>query len=146
MENRRHSGQTLRQVFRYLLLASAIVSIEVSSFMVMNSLLHLNYLLSTILSMIVGIVLNWLGSKIFVFNKSRFHPVHEFLLVLMVSLVGIGIQLAVVWFVVNKVKVLPVAGKVLAIMITFIWNFFIRKTYIFKEPNIASSDIDPYLP
>lgn len=146
MKSKHLDRQTVKQAFRYMLLAAIIVIIEVSSFVALNGLFHLNYLLSTILSMLIGIVLNWLGSKIFVFSQSRFHPAHEFLLVLAVSLVGVGIQLAVVWFVVNKLRTQPVIGKIIAILVTFIWNFWVRKIYIFKKSSITNSDIDPYLP
>ena len=120
------------QVARYLIMASIVVTIELGSFWAMNSKIGINYLMATFLSMVIGIVLNWLGSKFFVFNKSRFNPVHEFILVAVVSLVGIGLQLMTIYLLVTKAHTAPLIGKIAAIGTTFVWNFFIRRAYIFK--------------
>lgn len=128
MNNNHISGQ----VARYLIMASIVVTIEVGSFWAINSKIGINYLMATVLSMAIGIVLNWLGSKLFVFNKSRFHPVHEFILVAVVSLVGVGLQLMTIYLVVTKAHTAPLVGKINAIVVTFVWNFFIRRIYIFK--------------
>ena len=120
------------QAFRYLIMASIAVTVEVGIFWLMNSFIHMNYLLATAVSMLAGIVLNWLGSKYFVFSKSRFTAFREFLLVFIVSLVGLAIQIMTIYFLVTKAHAVPLVGKIAAIGVTFVWNFFIRRVYIFK--------------
>ncbi len=131
------------QIIRYVVMASVVVTIEVVSFWVMNSRIGLRYEAAAVLSMAIGIVLNWLGSNYFVFNKSRFHPVHEFILVAGVSLVGVGLQLLTLHVAVEYFNILPVIGKFVAICFTFVWNFLVRKLYIFKNTK-DKKDIDPY--
>jgi len=131
------------QMLRYVLMASVVVTIEVGSFWVMNSRIGLKYQVATVVSMAIGIFLNWLGSSSFVFNKSRFRPVHEFILVAGVSLVGVGMQLLTLYLTVEYFNILPVIGKFIAICLTFVWNFLVRKLYIFKNTK-DDKDIGPY--
>jgi len=135
---------TYGQMLRYILMASIVVTIEVGSFWVMNSVIGLKYQVAAVLSMAMGIVLNWLGSNFFVFSKSRFHPVHEFILVAGVSLVGVGMQLLTLYLAVEYFNILPVTGKFIAICVTFAWNFLVRKLYVFKNTK-DEKDIDPYI-
>lgn len=120
-----------RHIVRYFIMAFFVVGVELAAFAVMNSGFDISYLVATPASMLVGIVLNWYFSKIFVFSGSR-HKTHvEFGLVLVASLVGAGIQLIVTGVCINKLHLLPVTGKFFAIIVTFFWNFWVRKKYIF---------------
>lgn len=118
-------------IFKYLLMASIIVLIEIISFGFFNSILRINYLLATALSMIIGILLNWYISSNYVFSGSR-HKLHlEVFLVFTASIIGLLIQLFVVKISVEQFNFYPIIGKLFAILITFFWNFWFRKRYIF---------------
>lgn len=122
-----------KKIVRYLIMAVFIVIIEVGSFAFINNILAITYLIATPISMLIGIILNWYFSKIFVFKTSNYASHQEFILVFLASLVGLGIQMAVVVTAVGFLGLLPLVGKILAIGITFIWNFWIRQKFIFKE-------------
>jgi putative flippase GtrA len=124
-------AQTQRHIVRYFIMAAFVVCIELLVFALINTGLGITYLIATPVSMAVSFVLNWYFSKVYVFNGSR-HKAHvEFSLVLVTSLVGVGIQLVVTGFCINKLHLLPIIGKFFAIIITFFWNFWVRKRYIF---------------
>lgn len=118
------------QLVRYFIMAVIVVSIEYGSYLLMLWM-GVHYLVAVPLSMAIGIILNWYGSSAFVF-KNRRHARHkEFMLVLLTSLVGVGIQIATTYLVVAYVFDSPPLGKFLAIIVTFFWNYIIRKKYIF---------------
>jgi putative flippase GtrA len=119
-----------QQLSHYLAMAVVLVSIEYFSYIGMVWI-GVNYLLAVPISMAIGIVLNWYGSRTFVFKTSRHAPHKEFTLVLLTSLVGVGFQLAVTYFVVAGLGQLPAVGKLVAIVVTFFWNYWVRKKYIF---------------
>lgn len=119
-----------KELAHYLVMAVVIVSVEYVSYVGMV-LLGVNYLLAVPVSMAIGIVLNWHGSRIFVFKNRRHTPHKEFVLVLVASLIGVLFQLAVAFIVVDVLRQLPALGKLLAIGVTFFWNFWVRKRYIF---------------
>ena len=129
-----------RPIVRYFIMAAVIVGFELAVFAFINSVLDISYLIATPVSMGAAIILNWYFSKVFVFKGSR-HKAHiEFGLVLATSLVGVGIQLAVTSLAVERLQLLPIIGKFLAIIITFFWNFWVRKRYIFTT-EAPTSDI-----
>lgn len=117
---------------RYFMMAGFVVCIELAVFAVLNIPLHITYLIATPASMIVGIFLNWWLSRILVFSGSK-HKMHvEFTLIMTTSAVGIGIQLGVTAICVEIFHLFPLIGKFFAIIITFFWNYWVRKRYIFE--------------
>lgn len=120
-----------KHIVRYFIMAVFVVGVELLAFVLINSGLGISYVIATPASMLVGIVLNWYFSKAFVFSGSR-HKTHiEFGLVLITSLIGAVIQLLVTTLCVQYLHLIPVAGKSMAIIVTFFWNFWVRKKYIF---------------
>ena len=121
------------ELIRYLVMAVAVVLIELVTF---QGLIwaRVSYLVATPVSMFVGIVLNWYFSQKFVFSHRPHAPRKEFTLVLIASLIGVGLQLAVTATVVEILLLAPIIGKFLAICVTFFWNFWFRKKYVFYAP------------
>lgn len=118
---------------KYGIMAVVVVLIELVTFWVLNSALSINYLIATVLSLAAGIILNWIGSRYFVFGNSDHSIKKEFVLVLVTSLFGALLQTFTVFIMVDQLKQAPIIGKIIAIIITFFWNYFVRKQYIFKS-------------
>ena len=116
-------------------MAIVIVGIELGSFQLLFVALH-TYILATILSMAIGIILNWIGSRKLVFKHSKYSKAMEFTLIATTSLVGVIIQTSTIFVCVQFFTLIPVVGKFLAIGVTFFWNYFIRAYYIFEKPII----------
>ncbi len=119
-------------IVRYFIMSACLVILELASFAFLNSVLEVNYLLATPASLIIVIFLNWYLGRIFVFTQSKYKPHHEFTLVVLASIIGIGIQTGVAAFCVEIVGLVPFIAKIFAIGVTFFWNFFIRQKYIFR--------------
>lgn len=119
--------------FRYGVMAISVVSIEILSFWIFNAPLGINYLVATVASQIIGIVLNWVGSRYYVFGASKHSMKKEFTLVFITSIFGVLLQTLVVFIAVDKAGQAPLLGKMIAIVATFIWNYIIRKRYIYNH-------------
>lgn len=122
------------ELVRYLVMAIILVGVEIVTFQIMIWM-SISYLIATPASMLIAIVLNWYFSQRFVFNHRPHTPRKEFMLVFVASLIGIGLQLAVTAAIVELAHMLPIVGKLLAICVTFFWNFWFRKKYIFFDPS-----------
>lgn len=120
------------RLIRYFVMAVIIVSIEIVTFQVLI-LLGTDYLLATALSFVLAVILNWIGGRIFIFGKSRYHPAKEFLMVLVASVVGLIIQLAVVFFCVEVLSLYPIIAKGMSIVFSFFWNYLFRSKLIYKS-------------
>ncbi len=119
------------ELVRYALVAAGLVGVEVGVFVLMNTVLGISYLIATPVSTIVVIILNWYLSGKWVFHNHVHSPRKEFVLVVIVSVIGIGIQTAVASLVVEVLRLAPLVAKLAAIGVTFFWNFWVRRRYIF---------------
>jgi putative flippase GtrA len=125
--------QLKKHIVRYFIMASFVVGIELATFAFLNSKLGISYLIATPLSNIVAIFLNWYLSRTIVFKGGSVHKQHiEFILIIIVSVAGVGIQELVTFICVESLQLAPIIGKCLAIIVVFFWSYWTRKKYIFK--------------
>ncbi|MEI7918249.1 MAG: GtrA family protein [Candidatus Saccharibacteria bacterium] len=113
-------------------MAIIIVIIELITFQIIY-LINNNYYLATVISFVVGVLLNWIVGRMFVFGPSTHHPAREFIMVLIASLVGVSIQVLVVTVAVNALSLYPIIGKILSIAFSFFWNYWFRAKFIYKK-------------
>ena len=107
-----------KRLIRYFIMAVIIVTIELGAFQGIY-LVSSNYILATILSFILGVILNWIFGRLLVFGVSEHHPAKEFTMVLTASLVGVGIQVLVVHVSVSLLYLYPFIGKLFSIIFSF---------------------------
>lgn len=121
-----------KRLIRYFIMAVIIVGIELLAFQGIY-LLSDNYVLATVLSFILGVILNWVFGRLLVFGVSIHHPAKEFTMVLIASLVGAGIQVLVVHTSVVVLHLYPFIGKVISIIFSFFWNYWFRAKIVYKQ-------------
>lgn len=119
--------------FKYGIMAVFVVCIELLTFWIMNSVFYWHYLVATLSSLALGILLNWVGSRYYVFGNSVHSAKKEFGLVVFTSLAGVVLQSGIVSIMVEAIDGPALAGKVVAIIVTFFWNYIIRKRYIYMK-------------
>jgi len=132
-------GQFLRSVITGG--AASLADIGIFSFGI--SVLGINYLVSNTLSFTVGLTVNYLLSREWVF-KSKVHNVkRDFLLFAAVGLVGlmlsnvllyIFIDLGVVYYFIplTSGRLAKSTAKAVVIFLVFLWNFFARREFVFS--------------
>ena len=117
---------------RYFVMAVIIVGIELITFQIVYRITG-NYYWATIISFVTGVVLNWITGRLFVFGASHHHPTREFAMVLIASVVGLGIQIFVVFLSVQLLGLYPLIGKMLSIVFSFFWNYWFRAAIVYKK-------------
>jgi len=130
-----------RNLIKYLLVATVIVIIELIIFQLIYEATK-HYVIATIISFLVAVVINWAASRTVVFGASHFSMKREFLLVLAVSTVGLGIQLGVGYICVNSFKLYPLLGKIGSIFISFFWNYWFREHFVFSKSRHEAGPAD----
>ena len=119
---------------KYFVMAVGIVGIELVTFQVIY-LVTGNYYLATVVSFLTGVILNWIIGRLFVFGKSKHTPLREFTMVFIASVVGLGIQIAVVFVSVQLLLLYPLIGKIISIIFSFFWNYWFRAAVVYKNSN-----------
>ncbi|MBA4686383.1 MAG: GtrA family protein [Candidatus Galacturonibacter soehngenii] len=96
-----------------------------------TEILRINYLVSSGISFSVSVIINYILSTKFVFQtKQDTNKMKEFILFVILSLVGLGINQIIMWFTVEKVFIHYTLGKIIATAIVMVYNFITRKIFL----------------
>ena len=112
--------------------------IEWGLFTLLEYLFNIPYLLATILAFIASTTTNWYLGRVFTFKESAYTEkrTKELFLVFLVSVIGLGFNLLLMYLFVDvfgmNTNLLKTLAKVLATGIVFVWNYLSRKLWIYK--------------
>lgn len=96
-----------------------------------TELLHIDPVVSAGISFVVSVVFNYLASMRYVFtHREDISKAREFSIFVVLSLVGLAMNEAVMWFGVNELHLNYMFVKVVATGIVMLWNFFSRKRWL----------------
>ena len=121
------------KIFRYFLVGGIAAAVNIGIFFIFAKLLGFNYLLVGIGAFVVATLVNYILSIKHVFESgARFEKKREVFWVYVVSLFGMGIDLAVLYVCIDILGVEMMLSKLLATGVVFFWNYFARKHFVFK--------------
>ncbi len=140
------SAENIKQFLSYFGVGGAAAIVEWVTFFVMDRI-GLPYLISTIIAFIVATFANWYLGRVFTFKNSAYkdQKTKEIFLVFLVSAIGLGFNLLLMYLFVDVIgmntNLLKVVAKIAATGIVFVWNFLSRKLWIYRtEENTKSED------
>lgn len=121
-----------KEFLLYLLVGAISTMIEWIFFYVLNSILNINYLLATSFAFIFSTFANWFLGRLLIFKSKNLYLLKEILKIYFVSLIGLCLNLIIMFFAIEKFNVKNIFAKILATGIVFAWNFLIRKYVVYK--------------
>jgi len=139
-------GQKLlkNQVIRFVLSAGLGFLVDVSAYYLFYhnlltektyqvfSLTVRNSTLSLALSFFMGVVVNFLVTRYFVFSESKLSPVSQFFRFISVAIIGFFANLAVLKFFIQYVHIYPPVARPIAALSLFFASYFVHKFFSFS--------------
>ena len=122
----------LMELLLYLVVGGCATLSEWVLFYVFDKVLP-HYMLSTVLAYILSTFVNWLLGRILVFKNSGKSLIREIFEVYLASVVGLLLNLLIMWVTVDFLFVNEMIAKMLSTAIVFIYNFLVRKLLIYKR-------------
>lgn len=129
----------VKQFCSYFLVGGVSAIIEWILFAVFSNVVGINYILATCLAFVFSTTANWYLGKIWTFKENKKYEdekTKEVVLVFAVSGIGLLMNMGLMFVFVDILglgtSVLKTLSKVAATGIVFIWNFFIRKFFIYR--------------
>jgi len=116
----------MRQLYRYALVSSVALAVDVGLLYLLTEKVGLNYLVSASLAFLCGLTVNYLLSLGFVFSASRLNRRREFLLFSLIGLLGLVLNDLIIYLLV-MVQVWYMTAKLAAAVAVFFFNFFLRR-------------------
>ena len=128
------NSQGFRQMFSYLVVGGIATIVEWVCFYMFSYQAHIHYLLATALAFAISTAANWLAGRLLTFRGAEKQPVlQELAKIYAVSVIGLLLNLLLMYLFVQKVGLAKIAGKIFATILVFAWNFIVRKLWIYRR-------------
>jgi dolichol-phosphate mannosyltransferase len=122
-----------QQFFKFCVVGTTGAIIDIGGLYILVEFLGVHYLIAATISFTVAVINNYFLNKHWTFkNKSKEHA-KQFVGFLLVSIVGLLINLAVMYALTEWLFVWYLLSKAIAAIIVLFWNFFMNKYVTFKE-------------
>ena len=127
------TDKLLVQFVRYFFVGGFAFVVDFGLLYSLTEYAGLHYLLSATLSFIVGLLVNYIISCIWVFNNSKFKSrIVEFLFFAAIGVVGLGLNDFFIWLFTDCIGTHYMFSKIVATALVYLWNFFARKYLVFR--------------
>ncbi len=130
---RQKTDEDLIQFFRYFLVAVLSAGIDLSLLYILTEWAGLYYKIAAGISYILGMLVNYILSILWVFDKNRFGDEHSmgFAIFLSIGLIGLGVTLFLMWLFVDILSLYYMLSRCISMGIGYFWKYFARKYIIF---------------
>lgn len=120
--------ETAKQGIKYVFVGGSCTLLDFFILFVGAELLGYNYLAVSTFSFLCGVVLNYFLCTYWIFKVRIVKKVaFEFSLYVLISLVGLAINMGVIYLATGVFGLYVMLSKLLSAAITYFWNFFARK-------------------
>ena len=118
---------SLLQFIRYGFVGGIAAVVNIGMLYILTNILK-NYIIANILSFTMGLIVNYVLSKKFVFSKEvEVSKLKEFLIYAVIGVVGLIFDTLLLWLFTDKIGIYYMVSKILSTIIVFVWNFVARK-------------------
>lgn len=121
------------QVFRYLVSGGTAFIVDFSTLWLLTEVVHLHYLLSSVIANVVGLVITYIFSIFWVFDtRSVDNRVAEFTIFAAIAGFGTLLTTLLMWFITECIGVQYLLSKVITTLCIAVLNFVLKKQLLFK--------------
>nr|WP_303182001.1 GtrA family protein [Lachnoclostridium phocaeense] len=99
----------------------------------LTEIIDINYLISSGISFTVSVIVNYILSLTFVFETKKGNRIKEFVIFIILSVIGLGINQALMWFCVDILGIFYMISKIGATAVVMVYNFITRKLILEKK-------------
>ncbi|WP_181304116.1 GtrA family protein [Rufibacter sp. XAAS-G3-1] len=119
------------QIVRFVIVGAFCAGCDFILYALLVKYFHFNYLLSNIVSTTLAIVINYFITKRWVFSSSKYSFKYEFTSFVILSLIGLFLNIGLIILFVEQWQMDPLLGKLLAIILVSVFNFISKKKIVF---------------
>ena len=126
-------NKLLMQIIKFVIVGGIATIIDYVVFFILHEALKLPTLPSNITSFSVSVVYNYIASVKWVFDVKKDDPKKQFVVFIVLSLIGLLINTIIVYITIDILKWWSIVAKVLATGIVMVFNFITRKMFLEKK-------------
>lgn len=124
----------MQGLFGYLIVGGLATIVEWVGFWLFSEKIGIAYLLATTFAFAISTFANWLFGRLLVFRgKQTQSLLREILSIYLASIVGLLLNLIIMFVLVQLLTVGKMPAKVIATVLVFAYNYLIRKLVIYRK-------------
>lgn len=122
----------ITQFSRFLVVGAINTGVDFGIYLVLTRIFLFPYVLSTIISVSIAIIVSYLLHKTVTFRNTEPHTANGILKFLGVSVTGLVLNASIVYAGVHILGIHDLYAKICATLIVMIWSFLLQKLWVFK--------------
>lgn len=124
------TNNTIIQFIRYIFVGGVAAVVNIGMLYIFTEIFSIYYLISNVLSFTLGLIVNYLLSKKFVFQDSTsISKQNEFLVYTIIGVIGLVLDTLFVGLFTNIFGMYYMISKIISTVLVFVWNFLARKLF-----------------
>lgn len=128
------NSRLYNQFLRYFCVGGISALVDWGLFYALHLMVGLHYIAAASGSFVVSVIVNFFLGREFVFkNQCKFNASIEALSIVAMNTTGLLFDLLIMSLAIKLVHVHPVAAKIGATGLVFIWNFSIRRWWLYRQ-------------
>lgn len=120
----------IKQILKFGVVGGLAFVIDYTLLYLLTEFLNIHYLVSSIISFSVSVIFNYILSIKWVFDVNKKQDVKEFIIFIVLSIIGLGINSLIMYIMVDLMNVYYMASKIVATAVVMVYNFITRKIFI----------------
>ncbi len=125
-------NKLLNQILKFGLVGGTAFVIDYVLLYFCTEFLHIHYLISSIISFTVSVIFNYILSIKWVFDVKKKQDVKDFVIFIILSVIGLGINSLIMYVMVEKFGVYYMFSKIVSTAVVMVYNFITRKIFVEK--------------
>ena len=127
-----YKNKLLNQILKSGLVGGTAFVIDYVLLYFCTEFLHIHYLISSIISFTVSVIFNYILSIKWVFDVKKKQDVKDFVIFIILSVIGLGINSLIMYVMVEKFGVYYMLSKIVSTAVVMVYNFITRKIFVEK--------------
>ena len=123
----------LAQIIKFGLVGFLCFFIDYGIMVFLTEVAGVHYLFSSAISFTVSVVVNYVLSLTYVFETEKGNKIKEFIIFVVLSVIGLGINQVLMWFCVDILGIFYMISKIGATAVVMVYNFVSRKVVMEKK-------------
>ena len=121
------------QIIKFGLVGFLCFFIDYGIMVFLTEVFNVNYLISSGISFPISVIVNYVLSLTFVVDTKKGNKIKEFVIFIVLSVVGLGINQVLMWFCVDVLGIFYMISKIGATAIVMVYNFITRKLILERK-------------
>ena len=122
----------MNQILKFGIVGVIATIIDFAVLYILTEFIHIHYLVSSIISFTVSVIFNYILSIKWVFEVNHKQTKKDFILFVVLSVIGLGINELIMYLMVDKLGIHYMFTKIFATGVVMVYNFITRKIFIEK--------------